>query len=1080
MNNTNDQILSWTDQGDRCLQAAKAPNGTPLQLTHMVLGNAATPIPATKTKQATQVRNEVYRAPVDRVALDTAKKSVVCELIVPENQRNQTIREIGLLEHETLMAIGYASHHYTPMQQKDDAWTYIVHIPLGNIPASAIKTVHNLINLEVSDKHYLNTAENLNDLTDKAAALINLGLENVLIHRKGTLSDWNTALKTGIYFDWHEDKNKAKPSGFPPGNVPRTGTLVVLDTGLFINQLYMGEAEDSDVLWYRTKFGGLPWKPWQKIVTDKNYIGLFKSLIDDETKRKELGLGSAAVKNVGTGNADLITTGDADSRYLNAADNLKDLTNNTTAQNNLGLGSAAVKNAGTSDTDLITTGDADSRYLNATQNLNDLTDKAAALINLGLENVLIHRKGTLSDWNTALKTGIYFDWHEDKNKAKPSGFPPGNVPRTGTLVVLDTGLFINQLYMGEAGDSDVLWYRTKFGGLPWKPWQKIVTDKNYIGLFKSLIDDETKRKELGLGSAAVKNVGTGNADLITTGDADSRYLNAADNLKDLTNNTTAQNNLGLGSAAVKNAGTSDTDLITTGDADSRYLNATQNLNDLTDKAAALINLGLENVLIHRKGTLSDWNTALKTGIYFDWHEDKNKAKPSGFPPGNVPRTGTLVVLDTGLFINQLYMGEAEDSDVLWYRTKFGGLPWKPWQKIVTDKNYIGLFKSLIDDETKRKELGLGSAAVKNVGTGNADLITTGDADSRYLNAADNLKDLTNNTTAQNNLGLGSAAVKNAGTSDTDLITTGDADSRYLNATQNLNDLTDKAAALINLGLENVLIHRKGTLSDWNTALKTGIYFDWHEDKNKAKPSGFPPGNVPRTGTLVVLDTGLFINQLYMGEAEDSDVLWYRTKFGGLPWKPWQKIVTDKNYIGLFKSLIDDETKRKELGLGSAAVKNVGTGNADLITTGDADSRYLNAADNLKDLINIVQARQNLGLGDAATRTVGREDNQLVTAADALIRRTEVVGFDKVWDWNVITQPGVYFSYDTSDNNRPQKPTGFPEGLTTFAGHLVVLKDFSGNQTSQLFLSFAGTIYYRSKWHNHLVWQPWRRLSFDVV
>ncbi|EGY29052.1 hypothetical protein Rin_00009850, partial [Candidatus Regiella insecticola 5.15] len=42
--NTNDQILSWTDQGDRRLQAAKAPNGTPLQLTHMVLGNAATPI----------------------------------------------------------------------------------------------------------------------------------------------------------------------------------------------------------------------------------------------------------------------------------------------------------------------------------------------------------------------------------------------------------------------------------------------------------------------------------------------------------------------------------------------------------------------------------------------------------------------------------------------------------------------------------------------------------------------------------------------------------------------------------------------------------------------------------------------------------------------------------------------------------------------------------------------------------------------------------------------------------------------------------------------------------------------------
>ncbi|GFN47415.1 phage tail protein [Candidatus Regiella insecticola] len=284
---------------------------------------------------------------------------------------------------------------------------------------------------------------------------------------------------------------------------------------------------------------------------------------------------------------------------------------------------------------------------------------------------------------------------------------------------------------------------------------------------------------------------------------------------------------------------------------------------------------------------------------------------------------------------------------------------------------------LANKTTALSHLGLGSAAVKNAGTGDTDLITTDDADSRYLKNSENLA---NNTTARTKLGLGTAALKDAGTGNTDLITTGDADSRYLNATQNLNDLTDKAAALINLGLENVLIDRKQTLSDWDTALKTGIYFDWHENKNKANPSGFPPGNVPRTGTLVVLNTGLFINQLYMAEAEDRDVLWYRTKFGALRWTPWQKIVTDKNYIGLFKSFIDDETKRKELGLGSAAVKNVGTGNADLITTGEADSRYLNISKNFSDITDKPAALANLGLQDAATHEYVK--TQLATHASS--------------------------------------------------------------------------------------------------
>ncbi|GFN46430.1 pyocin knob domain-containing protein, partial [Candidatus Regiella insecticola] len=382
---------------------------------------------------------------------------------------------------------------------------------------------------------------------------------------------------------------------------------------------------------------------------------------------------------------------------------------------------------------------------------------------------------------------------------------------------------------------------------------------------------------------------------------------------------------------------------------------------------------------------------------------------------------------------------------------------------------------LANKTTALSHLGLGSAAVKNAGTGDTDLITTDDADSRYLKNSENLA---NNTTARTKLGLGTAALKDAGTGNTDLITTGDADSRYLNATQNLNDLTDKAAALINLGLENVLIDRKQTLSDWDTALKTGIYFDWHENKNKANPSGFPPGNVPRTGTLVVLNTGLFINQLYMAEAEDRDVLWYRTKFGALRWTPWQKIVTDKNYIGLFKSFIDDETKRKELGLGSAAVKNVGTGNADLITTGEADSRYLNAADNLSDLSNKTTARTNLELGTAATKEVGTGDDQLVTGKYALVRRSFKLINEVDGDLDNLITPGIYNPGAVDGIDIIKK--GLPTGVSSSAGFLLVLRSGEGGNYCQFFISdreSGKAVYYRNKWNTNN-WRPWCKLITD--
>lgn len=122
--------------------------------------------------------------------------------------------------------------------------------------------------------------------------------------------------------------------------------------------------------------------------------------VDDvPTTRTNLGLGTAALRNVGT------TTGTAadggDSRIVGAAQksaNLSDVADTPTARTNLGLGSAATKNVGTS-TNQVAAGD-DSRItgaLQAEENLSDVTDVATARTSLGL--------GNTATWNVGTTTG---------------------------------------------------------------------------------------------------------------------------------------------------------------------------------------------------------------------------------------------------------------------------------------------------------------------------------------------------------------------------------------------------------------------------------------------------------------------------------------------------------------------------------------------------------------------------------------------------------------------------------------------------------------------------------------------------
>ncbi|HEB79657.1 MAG TPA: hypothetical protein ENI79_04195 [Rhodospirillales bacterium] len=63
------------------------------------------------------------------------------------------------------------------------------------------------------------------------------------------------------------------------------------------------------------------------------------------------------------------------------------------------------------------------------------------------------------------------------------------------------------------------------------------------------------------------------------------------------------------------------------------------------------------------------------------------------------------------------------------------------------------------------------------------------------------------------------------------------------------------------------------------------------------------------------------------------------------------------------------TARANLGLGTAATANTGTGVNDVPTTTNADGRYLQQASDLSDLANAATARANLGLGGAAPENV---------------------------------------------------------------------------------------------------------------
>jgi hypothetical protein len=328
----------------------------------------------------------------------------------------------------------------------------------------------------------------------------------------------------------------------------------------------------------------------------------------------------------------------------------------------------------------------------------------------------------------------------------------------------------------------------------------------------------------------------------------------------------------------------------------------------------------------------------------------------------------------------------------------------------TDSTKLAIANNLSDLNnagTARTNLGLGTSATLDTGTANGNVVVldatglpavdgsqlTGvtSTDSTKLAIANNLSDLNNVTTARTNLGLGTAATKDTGTSNGNVVVldaTGlpavdgsqltnitATDSTKLAIANNLSDLNNAGTARTNLGL--------GT----SATLDTGT----------------------ANGNVVVLDaTGL--------PAVDGSQLTNIT-------------ATDSTKLAIANNLSDLNnvtTARTNLGLGTAATKDTGTANGNVVVldaTGlpavdgsqltnitATDSTKLAIANNLSDLNNAGTARTNLGLGTSATLDTGTANGNVVVL--------DATGLPAV-DGSQLTgiQPGVmtYTSIATGDS-----------------------------------------------------------------
>ncbi|EIA5298299.1 phage tail protein [Escherichia coli] len=104
-----------TDTGAKKLAQAAAPDGNPVRLTHMAVGDGGGTLSTPDSKQ-TRLVHEVWRHTVNRVILDaTHQNRIIAELVIPPETGGFWIREIGVFdEHGDLIAVGNTAESYKP------------------------------------------------------------------------------------------------------------------------------------------------------------------------------------------------------------------------------------------------------------------------------------------------------------------------------------------------------------------------------------------------------------------------------------------------------------------------------------------------------------------------------------------------------------------------------------------------------------------------------------------------------------------------------------------------------------------------------------------------------------------------------------------------------------------------------------------------------------------------------------------------------------------------------------------------------------------------------------------------------
>ncbi|EGZ1034795.1 phage tail protein, partial [Escherichia coli] len=101
--------------GAKKLAQAAAPDGKPVRLTHMAVGDGGGTLPTPDSKQ-TRLVHEVWRHTVSRIILDaTHQNRIIAELVIPPETGGFWIREIGVFdEHGDLIAVGNTAESYKP------------------------------------------------------------------------------------------------------------------------------------------------------------------------------------------------------------------------------------------------------------------------------------------------------------------------------------------------------------------------------------------------------------------------------------------------------------------------------------------------------------------------------------------------------------------------------------------------------------------------------------------------------------------------------------------------------------------------------------------------------------------------------------------------------------------------------------------------------------------------------------------------------------------------------------------------------------------------------------------------------